>query len=81
MSADPHARTMLPTQSTASLCVSTPRVAESTANQTIRKTLKGGSHVCAPEYRLRYRTAARSPQSMDTSTTHIGFRCVVSLRS
>ena len=43
---------------------------------TIRKALKGGSHLCAPEYCLRYRPAARSPQSLDTSTTHIGFRCV-----
>jgi sulfatase modifying factor 1 len=46
---------------------------------TTRKALKGGSHLCAPEYCLRYRPAARSPQSLDTSTTHIGFRCVVSL--
>lgn len=41
-----------------------------------RKVLKGGSHLCAPEYCLRYRPAARSPQAVDTSTTHIGFRCV-----
>ena len=41
-----------------------------------RKALKGGSHLCAPEYCLRYRPAARSPQAVDTSTTHIGFRCV-----
>jgi formylglycine-generating enzyme required for sulfatase activity len=40
-----------------------------------RRVLKGGSHLCAPEYCLRYRPAARSPQSDDTSTTHIGFRC------
>jgi hypothetical protein len=33
----------------------------------------------APEYCRRYRPAARSPQSLDTSTMHIGFRCVVSL--
>ena len=44
-----------------------------------RKALKGGSHLCAPEYCLRYRPAARSPQSLDTSTTHIGFRCVLGL--
>ena len=42
----------------------------------LRKALKGGSHLCAPEYCLRYRPAARSPQAVDTSTTHIGFRCV-----
>lgn len=41
------------------------------------QALKGGSHLCAPEYCHRYRPAARSPQSQDTSTTHIGFRCVV----
>jgi formylglycine-generating enzyme len=56
-----------------------PTSAEPTTDQTIRKALKGGSHLCAPEYCLRYRPAARSPQSLDTSTTHIGFRCVVSL--
>ncbi|SKC62126.1 formylglycine-generating enzyme family protein [Krasilnikoviella flava] len=42
-----------------------------------RKALKGGSHLCAPEYCLRYRPAARSAQSVDSATTHIGFRCVV----
>jgi formylglycine-generating enzyme required for sulfatase activity len=44
---------------------------------TVIQCLKGGSHLCAPEYCLRYRPAARSPQSQDSSTTHIGFRCVV----
>ena len=43
----------------------------------VLQTLKGGSHLCAPEYCHRYRPAARSPQSQDSSTTHIGFRCVV----
>lgn len=40
-----------------------------------RHVLKGGSHLCAPEYCLRYRPAARSPQADDSATTHIGFRC------
>lgn len=40
-----------------------------------RRVLKGGSHLCAPEYCLRYRPAARSPQAEDTGATHIGFRC------
>ena len=44
-----------------------------------RRTLKGGSHLCAPEYCLRYRPAARSPQAEDSATTHIGFRCARSL--
>jgi formylglycine-generating enzyme required for sulfatase activity len=42
-----------------------------------RKVIKGGSHLCAPNYCLRYRPAARQAESIDTSTCHIGFRCVV----
>lgn len=41
-----------------------------------RKVLKGGSHLCAPNYCRRYRPAARHPQPIDTSTSHVGFRCV-----
>lgn len=44
-------------------------------SQIPRRVLKGGSHLCAPEYCLRYRPAARSAQAEDTATTHIGFRC------
>jgi formylglycine-generating enzyme required for sulfatase activity len=42
-----------------------------------RKVLKGGSHLCAPNYCRRYRPAARYPEPVDTSTCHIGFRCIV----
>jgi formylglycine-generating enzyme required for sulfatase activity len=42
-----------------------------------RRVLKGGSHLCAPNYCQRYRPAARHPQPVDTSTSHVGFRCVV----
>lgn len=42
-----------------------------------RKVLKGGSHLCSPYYCRRYRPAARHAQSIDTSMSHIGFRCVV----
>lgn len=48
-----------------------------TPNPAVNQALKGGSHLCAPEYCHRYRPAARSPQSQDSATTHIGFRCVV----
>jgi sulfatase modifying factor 1 len=41
------------------------------------KVIKGGSHLCSPNYCMRYRPAARQPQSVDTSTSHLGFRCVV----
>jgi sulfatase modifying factor 1 len=47
----------------------------------VNQTLKGGSHLCAPEYCHRYRPAARSPQSQDSATTHIGFRCVADVSS
>ena len=42
-----------------------------------RHVVKGGSHLCAPNYCLRYRPAARQGQTEDTSTAHLGFRCVV----
>lgn len=42
-----------------------------------RRVLKGGSHLCAPSYCRRYRPAARHAHPIDTSTSHIGFRCVV----
>jgi sulfatase modifying factor 1 len=41
-----------------------------------RKVLKGGSHLCAPNYCRRYRPAARHAQPIDTGTSHIGFRCI-----
>jgi sulfatase modifying factor 1 len=42
-----------------------------------RKVLKGGSHLCAPSYCKRYRPAARHAEQVDTTTSHVGFRCVV----
>jgi formylglycine-generating enzyme required for sulfatase activity len=42
-----------------------------------RRVLKGGSHLCAPNYCRRYRPAARHAQPIDTGMSHVGFRCVV----
>jgi formylglycine-generating enzyme required for sulfatase activity len=42
-----------------------------------RRVVKGGSHLCAPNYCLRYRPAARQPQMVDTGMSHVGFRCIV----
>jgi formylglycine-generating enzyme required for sulfatase activity len=42
-----------------------------------RRVIKGGSHLCAPNYCLRYRPAARQPQMIETSMSHLGFRCIV----
>ena len=46
-----------------------------------RRVIKGGSHLCAPSYCLRYRPAARQGEQIDSSTGHIGFRCIVRTRS
>ncbi len=39
-------------------------------------TVKGGSWLCAPNFCLRYRPAARQPQEPDLGSNHIGFRTV-----
>ncbi len=49
--------------------------AEPNFPETPRRVLKGGSFLCSPEYCLRFRPAARSPQSEDTGMSHVGFRC------
>jgi sulfatase modifying factor 1 len=41
-----------------------------------RKVVKGGSHLCTPQYCYRYRPAARQAQMVDTATSHMGFRCI-----
>jgi sulfatase modifying factor 1 len=54
-----------------------PRVAADQPDAHIpRRVIKGGSHLCAPNYCLRYRPAARQGEAIDSSTSHIGFRCV-----
>ena len=49
---------------------------DQTAAHHARRVIKGGSHLCAPSYCLRYRPAARQGEAIDTSTSHLGFRCV-----
>lgn len=46
-------------------------------DKSVRRVVKGGSHLCAPNYCLRYRPSARQGETVDSSTCHIGFRCVV----
>ncbi|MHA0285819.1 formylglycine-generating enzyme family protein [Mycobacterium sp. C3-094] len=57
-----------------------PSAPDAVPNPAVNQALKGGSHLCAPEYCHRYRPTARSPQSQDSATTHIGFRCVAGAR-
>jgi formylglycine-generating enzyme len=65
-------------QPAATATVQRPCCAPSEPREDIpRRVIKGGSHLCAPNYCLRYRPAARQFEAVDTSTSHIGFRCVV----
>ena len=62
------------------VCCSVKRrasVAQDDPLQIPRRVLKGGSHLCAPNSCRRYRPSARLPHPIDTSTSHIGFRCVL----
>jgi formylglycine-generating enzyme required for sulfatase activity len=43
---------------------------------TARKVIKGGSFLCSPNNGMRYRSAARLPEAVDSSTSDIGFRCI-----
>jgi formylglycine-generating enzyme required for sulfatase activity len=58
-------------------CCAPDGVAPAAAERFPRRVIKGGSHLCAPNYCLRYRPAARQSETVDTSTVHLGFRCVV----
>jgi formylglycine-generating enzyme required for sulfatase activity len=40
------------------------------------KVMKGGSYLCHASYCNRYRVAARTSNTPDSSTSNIGFRCV-----
>ena len=54
-----------------------PAAADGAAAAIPRRVIKGGSHLCAPSYCFRYRPAARQGQAVDSSTGHIGIRCVL----
>jgi formylglycine-generating enzyme required for sulfatase activity len=41
-----------------------------------RMVIKGGSHLCSPDYCRRYRPAARQGHGVRDTTSHVGFRCV-----
>jgi formylglycine-generating enzyme required for sulfatase activity len=73
----------LPDRTAPSCCVPrNPRVTDAAASVLAgethpRRVIKGGSHLCAPSYCLRYRPAARQSESEESATSHLGFRCVV----
>jgi formylglycine-generating enzyme required for sulfatase activity len=71
-------------KTTASACCSMPRspagpltaLADPASPRIPLRVLKGGSFLCAENYCMRYRPAARTPQGSDSGAVHIGFRCV-----
>jgi formylglycine-generating enzyme required for sulfatase activity len=67
----------LPAESSDAGCCAPRTPREQPEERFPRRVIKGGSHLCAPNYCLRYRPAARQGEAIDTSTGHIGFRCVV----
>lgn len=46
-------------------------------NEDDRRVMKGGSHLCAPSYCQRYRPPARQGQSVRSTTSHLGLRCII----
>ena len=55
-------------------CSPQPAAASEAPNAAVSRVTKGGSHLCSPDYCQRYRPAARSPQTEDSATSHLGFR-------
>lgn len=47
------------------------------ANATAAYVIKGGSFLCAPNFCMRYRPAARQPGDASSGAAHIGFRTVL----
>lgn len=45
--------------------------------RTSQRVIKGGSFLCSENYCTRYRPSARIPETEDTSTNHLGFRCII----
>ena len=45
-----------------------------------RRVMRGGSFLCHRDYCASYRPSARMSSSPDTGTSHLGFRCVISVK-
>ena len=57
-----------------------PKNNPSGPNTGTAKTIKGGSYLCHDSYCNRYRIAARTSNTPDSSTGNLGFRCVASTK-
>jgi len=49
---------------------------DNSASSSAARTVRGGSHLCAPNFCSRFRPAARQPGDPSIGTNHIGFRTV-----
>jgi hypothetical protein len=73
-------RTMLNFSSSATLRTSGLAMRNARQSRRVRRDPRDatpGSFLCAPNYCRRDRPAARHAQPIDSSTCHIGFRCIV----
>jgi formylglycine-generating enzyme required for sulfatase activity len=68
-----HAAESTTSTTTSPCCGSSPSLSEHD-----RYVMKGGSHLCAASYCHRYRPAARQAHGPRDTTSHLGFRCVLS---
>ncbi|WP_208588547.1 formylglycine-generating enzyme family protein [Gracilibacillus suaedae] len=55
------------------------KIDQKPVNGDILKVMRGGSYLCHHSYCNRYRVAARSSNTVDSSSGNIGFRCVKSV--
>ncbi|MGN8648089.1 formylglycine-generating enzyme family protein [Gracilibacillus sp. HCP3S3_G5_1] len=55
------------------------KIDQEKVNGNISKVMRGGSYLCHRSYCNRYRVAARSSNTVDSSSGNIGFRCVKDL--
>src|SRR5262249_42794687 len=58
-------------------CAEDSKVPDEPGGHIPGRVIKGGSYLCAPNYCLRFRPAARQGEAVDTSTEHLGFRCIL----
>lgn len=62
-------------------CADTFQAASAGHPETESKVIRGGSYLCHESYCNRYRVAARSSNTPDSSTGHLGFRCAADLEA
>ena len=63
-----------------SLCINPTGPSKKLDNHFPVRVLRGGSFLCNDSYCSGYRVSRRTGNSEDTSSNHIGFRCVMDIR-